>query len=217
GRSATRSLAGRSGAGLSGGGLVRAVQNTQAMPDALKNIAVDIAGAAGAASAAINNLHGVLRLLARDHRRIQTLLGYALHGEADAQEGLWRQARRELIAHERAEVDVVLDLLHPSGKYEGLVERHRHDVAVLERRVREIDEAEVGSETWTRALSELRDAVRDHTFEEEAELFHWIESDLGRSGVDAAVGRVEAAKARVFASGEQSTILSATSDGRERS
>ena len=65
GRSATRSLAGRSGAGLSAGGLVRAVQNTQAMPDALKNIAVDIAGAAGAASAAINNLHGVLRLLAR--------------------------------------------------------------------------------------------------------------------------------------------------------
>jgi len=172
------------------------------MPDLLKHFAVSLAGAGGVASATLTNLHGVLRVLARDHRRIQTLLGYALQGGRHEREAFWKQARQELLVHEKAEVDEVLRVLHPKGPYMGLVARHTHDVAVFERRIQEIDELEVGSEPWSRAVGELNQAFRTHAFEEEAELFHWIQEDLGREGLEAAATRVRAAKQRLIANGD---------------
>src|SRR5690606_12090279 len=52
-------------------------ENEERMPNPLKKLAIVIAGHMGAAEAALSHLHGVLRVLAREHRRCQLLLDYS--------------------------------------------------------------------------------------------------------------------------------------------
>lgn len=175
-------------------------ENEERMPNPLKKLAIVIAGHMGAAEAALSHLHGVLRVLARDHRRCQLLLDYTLE-ESDAEQRrlLWAECRQELLSHEYAEVTEVLSLLKLEGPLQPMLARHMDDALRNETLVSEVDALELGGDEWVATLRRLKRALTNHVYEEEAELFPIIEQALGQSGTIAAEPRFNATKQRAIA------------------
>ena len=109
-------------------------------------------GKAKAMKAALKGLSGVFRTLSEQHGQASALLR-RLKGNSDRRADLWPTVRTELLAHERAEMEVVYRELHYDPRTRLMAEHH--------------DEEAVQT-------------VQHHVAEEEGEIFPKAQDVIGR-------------------------------------
>lgn len=152
------------------------------MPNQFEEMVSKGAGAAGAAAARIKGLSGVFVTLSEEHRAARTLLQRALaSGDAAKRADLWGRLRRELLAHERAELQEIYPLLQGArGQAQAIPLKHGEQALVLEACVEDVERASFESSEWHDALERLAQALDQHTHEEEAEFFPRAQEALGK-------------------------------------
>ena len=136
-------------------------------------------GKAKAMKAALKGLSGVFRTLTEQHGQASALL-HRLKGTPDRRAELWPTVRTELLAHERAEMEVVFRELHYDPRTRLVAEHHDEEAGELEALVRRLDMLPLNDPTWETVFEELVQTVLHHVSEEEGEIFPKAQDVIGR-------------------------------------
>jgi hemerythrin superfamily protein len=154
------------------------------MPNPIEHLAAKTAGKAGAVSARAKGLNGVFTQLAEQHKQAATLLKrIASVDDVAKRQDLWLTIRRELMAHERAEVKVVYPVLQQHPATRDIAERHAEEADTLEAAIGEIDIVGCESPNFKPLIERLITLVTHHVNEEENEFFPRAQETLGKDGV----------------------------------
>ncbi|MCW5803628.1 MAG: hemerythrin domain-containing protein [Deltaproteobacteria bacterium] len=144
------------------------------MPTRVDAILARTAGKAKAARA--RGLVGVWRTLAEQHDEVTALLR-RLRANPELQPELWPALRRELLAHERAELREVYPVLRGHERTHALADHHDEEVTRIEQLVEDLDAA--SSDDWDATFDRLVEAVVRHVEEEELVTFPTALAVLG--------------------------------------
>ncbi|HTV20056.1 MAG TPA: hemerythrin domain-containing protein [Polyangiaceae bacterium] len=151
------------------------------MPNPLENVASKAAGKAAALSARAKGLSGVFATLAEQHREAGVLLKRAAGvDDVEKRRDLWSTLRRELLSHERGELNVVYPTLEQHPATRDIAQRHAADAHTLETTINEIDAAGCASPQWKPLLERLVTLVQHHVDEEEHEFFPRAQEAIGK-------------------------------------
>jgi hemerythrin superfamily protein len=165
------------------------------MPNPIEKIAAKGAGKAAAIGARAKGLTGVFNTLAEQHHEAAVLLKRAESADDPTKRAdLWQTIRRELLSHERAELNVVYPALKQNAAVSDIPRHHNDEVPALEAAIREIDAAGFESPSWSQLVGRLRNLVEHHATEEENEFFPRAEDALGKDASAELDGRFMAAK-----------------------
>ncbi len=133
-----------------------------------------------ASSTTARPLVGVFELLAAEHREALELLRLAGTASSKRRQ-YWTDARRRLIAHERAEEQVVYAMLEGHDEAESMLEQHGDQAVELELAIAELDATDEGSSEWIERLRDVMAMVDDHVRDEETEFFQRAQEVLGEN------------------------------------
>jgi iron-sulfur cluster repair protein YtfE (RIC family) len=151
------------------------------MPNPIEKMAAKGAGKAAAIGARAKGLTGVFNTLAEQHQEAAVLLKRAESvDDPKKRADLWQTIRRELLSHERAEINVVYPALKQNAAVSDIPRHHNEEVPELEAAIREIDNAGFDSPSWSQLVARLRGLVEHHATEEEKEFFPRAEEALGK-------------------------------------
>lgn len=152
------------------------------MPNQFEEMLSKGAGTVGAAGAKIKGLSGVFVTLTEEHKEAAALLKRALASdEPKKRADLWGRLRRELLSHERAELQEIYPLLQGAeGAAQAIPLKHGERARLLEAQIENVERTPIDSEEWHEALSRLQETVEQHTKEEEAEFFPKAQEALGK-------------------------------------
>jgi hemerythrin superfamily protein len=153
-----------------------------------------------AASAASEGLSGVFRTLARQHAQASALckrLEYDPSERADR----WPTIRRELLAHERAEMQVVYPALRGNPETADLAIQHAAEAHDLEQLIDQLDRLadDPDEHRWNTLFRELVQSVGAHATREEEEIFPQAQGVLSRAEIEALDQRFMAANREIAA------------------
>ncbi len=151
------------------------------MPNSMETKTAKAAAKVAAIGARAKGLTGVFNKLAEQHEEASVLLKRAEH-EADPKQraDLWQTIRRNLLSHERAELNVVYPALKQDSSVSDIPRHHNEEVPELEAAIREVDAAGFDSPSWRQLIGQLRTLVEHHAAEEENEFFPRAEEALGK-------------------------------------
>jgi hemerythrin superfamily protein len=138
-------------------------------------------GKTKAAAAAIAGLRGIFKTLAEEHGEVTVLLKRAaVSSEPDTRGQLFPKIRKELLSHERAEMEVLYSALRDTGS-EGqrLAEHHDREAGEMEALIEQLGVLPYANEEWAEKLEQLAQLVRHHAHEEEEELFPKAQAIFG--------------------------------------
>jgi len=141
-------------------------------------------GKAKAVKAALKGLSGVFRTLTEQHGQASALL-HRLKGNPDRRVELWPTVRTELLAHERAEMEVVYRELHYDPRTRQMAEHHDQEAGELESIIRRLDMLPMNDPTWETVFDELVRTVQHHVSEEEGDIFPKAQDVIGRDRTQA--------------------------------
>jgi hemerythrin superfamily protein len=131
-------------------------------------------------------LAGVFATLADQHRRLLELLRDAGTIDAAAQRReRWAEARRRLLAHERAESQVVYAALQGNDSAGPLLQQHAGQVTELERAIAQVDATDGASDLWVSRLRDVMAVLDDHVRDEEQDFFPRAQRLLGEDAARA--------------------------------
>jgi len=167
------------------------------MPNSIENMAAKGAGKVAAVGARAKGLTGVFNKLAEQHEQAAVLLKRA-EGTNDPKKraDLWQTIRRELLSHERAELNTVYPALKKDPATSDIPQHHNAEVPELEAAIAEIDRAGFDAPNWNTLVENLRNLVQHHAREEENEFFPRAEEALGKKAAADLEDRFDAAKER---------------------
>jgi len=146
--------------------------------------------------AVLTGLVGVFRVIAEQHGEVAMLLERAKTSDEKFAE-LWPMIRRELLSHEKAEVQEVFPLLRGNAETVGFANHHDTEAGELEALIARIDAAPINSGVRKETYQQLVDTVLHHAREEESEIFPAAQKALGKEAVEALEPRFLEAKRRV--------------------
>lgn len=165
------------------------------MPNPIEKIAAKGAGKAAALGARVRGLTGVFSTLAEQHHEAAVLLKRAESVDDPVKRAdLWQTIRRELLSHERAELNVVYPALKQNAAVSDIPRHHNDEVPALEAAIREIDSAGYESPSWSQLVGRLRKLIEHHATEEENDFFPRAEDALGKEASAELDARFMAAK-----------------------
>ncbi len=148
-----------------------------------------------AGEATFQGLTGVFRHLVEEHGELWVLLKRAAHtSDAALRERLYPEIRRRLLAHERAETAELYRELSQHEMTVRLCVGHQDQARHLEAILSELDQLDVTSPEWERAMELLVQTVEQHVFDEEGDYFPRAQSVLGEEAAKAMTERYEARK-----------------------
>jgi len=128
---------------------------------------------------------GVFVTLIEQHRQIAELLIQA--GSIDSgpkRAERWAEARRRMLAHERAEALEVYATLEGNSVARDTLEQHGQQASELESAVFELDALDPESDTWIDRLRDVIAMVEDHVRDEESDFFPRLQGLLRDSADD---------------------------------
>jgi hypothetical protein len=167
------------------------------MPNPIEKMAAKGAAKVAAVGARAKGLTGVFNKLAEQHEEAAVLLKRAESTEDPAKrEDLWRTIRRELLSHERAELNTVYPALKLDAAVSDIPRHHNQEVPELEEAIGAVDSAGFASPNWKALVMRLRNLVEQHAKEEENEFFPRAEEALGKQASAELEGPFLAAKER---------------------
>lgn len=142
------------------------------MANKVEHVASKVLGGAKAAKATLEGLTGVFRHLEKEHGEVSALL---MRLKASSDPGTRRELlpkiRRELLAHERAEIAELYPALRSNPQTEAMADAHDADAERLDSAVEALTAVAVDSPHWPAALDTLIERVQHHVHEEEREYF----------------------------------------------
>jgi len=151
------------------------------MPNPVEEAAAKGAGMAAAVAARAKGLTGVFNKLAEQHKEAAVLLKRAAStDDAEKREDLWRTIRRELLSHEKAELNTVYPAFNQDAALSDIPRRHNEQVPELEAAIAAIDNAGYSARNWTSLIEQLSALVQHHAEEEETKFFPRAEEALGK-------------------------------------
>jgi hypothetical protein len=147
----------------------------------IEDVASKASGVARAATARLEGLSGVFNSLTEQHAEVLSLLR-RLHGASSSrkQDALWREIRAELIAHERAETEVLYGELSRHEAAQDLMEAHATSKNQLDAAIHRVDVTDYGTDAWTTELGVLVELLEEHVGEEEQVAFPKAAELLGK-------------------------------------
>ena len=142
------------------------------MPTRTERMASKAMGAVKTVKATVKGLSGVFRKLAQEHGEVTALLLRVKQSKSvELRRELFPDIRKELLAHEKGELEVV----HPAFRqYPELVEiadAHQAEATQMEQILRELDSTDYADAAWTRTFDRLVEVVTHHAAEEENQFF----------------------------------------------
>jgi hemerythrin superfamily protein len=150
------------------------------MPNPIQNAVAKVAGKAAGMEARLKGLRGVFAKLAEQHHEVGALLATA-ESTADhtTRRELWQKIRKELMAHEQAELLEIYPVLEGYEATREIARRHADHASELEGLIRQVDAIGVQSDAWRPAVERLTAKVKDHVEKEETEFFPRAQEALG--------------------------------------
>lgn len=127
-------------------------------------------GKAKAVKARLSGLVGVFNKLAEQHGQVSAMLK-RVQGNQDKRTELWPTIRKDLLAHERAELRTVYPELKLHDMTKLMAEDHDREAVELEELIHKIDGALMTSDEWGRLFDDLVDMIQRHVQEEEKSIF----------------------------------------------
>jgi len=165
------------------------------MPNPIEKMAAKGAGKAAAVGARAKGLTGVFNKLAEQHHEVAALLKRAESVEEPAKrEDLWQTIKRELLSHERAELETVYPALKREASLKDIPPHHNAEVPELEAAIAAVEAEGFSSIGWKARVAHLRELITHHANEEENEFFPRAEEALGKEASAQLEGRFMAAK-----------------------
>lgn len=150
------------------------------MPNPIENVMAKGAGKIAAVEARAKGLKGVFTKLAEQHREAATLLARADSAtDPEKRRDLWREIKKQLISHERAELTEVYPPLSAYDSTRDIVARHGQEANELETTIQQIDAMNFDTPAWKPAIERLTALVKQHVAEEEGEFFPRAQEALG--------------------------------------
>jgi hypothetical protein len=129
---------------------------------------------------ALTGLGGVFRTLMEQHGKVSGLLHRIKSAEVEKRGELWNTVRPLLLAHERAESEVIYRELHYDPRTRALAERHDQEASELEQLTRELDSLPVTDPQWKPVFERLFERIEHHVFEEEGDTFRRAQDVFGK-------------------------------------
>lgn len=169
------------------------------MPNPAEHIASKIMGTMKSAKAAVGGLSGVFRHLAEEHGEVTALLlRVKLGANPEVRSQLFPTIRKELLAHERAEIKAVYSVMVEHADTQQIAAQHNLEAEDLERMLGELAALDVRDTTWQAKFEKLVETVQQHVTDEEGNFFPRAQEVLGEAVADAMLPRYEAAKREVM-------------------
>jgi iron-sulfur cluster repair protein YtfE (RIC family) len=142
------------------------------MKNKVEELASKVVGTAKAAKATLEGLSGVFRHLAKEHGEVSALL-MRLKASSDpaVRRELFPKIRRELLAHEQAELRELYPALRSNPQTEQMANEHDRDAVSLESAIDALTAIAVDSPHWQPTLEALIERVEQHVHQEEDEYF----------------------------------------------
>jgi hemerythrin superfamily protein len=154
------------------------------MANPIENVIAKGAGKVAAIEARAKGLKGVFTKLAEQHREAATLLSRAESTtDVEKRRDLWREIKKQLISHERAELSEIYPMLSAYEATRDIVGRHGQEAQVLETTIRQIDAMSFDTPAWKTSIERLITLVKQHVAEEEGEFFPRAQQALGEEAV----------------------------------
>jgi len=135
-------------------------------------LASKVVGTAKAAKATLEGLTGVFRHLVKEHGEVSALL-MRLRASSDpgVRRELWPTIRRQLLAHERGEIQELYPTLRSNAQTEEMADEHDRDAGGLDSAIDALTAVAVDSPNWSAALEVVIERVQQHVHQEEDEYF----------------------------------------------
>jgi hemerythrin superfamily protein len=129
-------------------------------------------GAMKAAKATVKGLGGVFRKLSQEHGELTALLvRVKKSSDPEVRQHLFPDIRRELLAHEKAEQEVVYPAFRRYSELVQIADAHQVDSGQIEQIVKELSAIDYADASWGRMFDRLADLVMHHADQEENEYF----------------------------------------------
>jgi hemerythrin superfamily protein len=128
---------------------------------------------------------GVFVMLIEQHRQVAELLIQAGSSDSSTKRSeRWAEARRRLLAHERAEALEVYAALAGNSAARQTLEQHSQQATELDSGVFELDALDPASDTWIERLRDVIAMLEDHVRDEESDFFPRVQNLLRESADD---------------------------------
>jgi iron-sulfur cluster repair protein YtfE (RIC family) len=164
------------------------------MTNPLDEIASKAMGGVKVVKATLEGLTGVFRHLAQEHGEVSALLLHVkMSSDPKVREELFPKIRKELLSHEKGEVEVVYPAFRAHADTERYADKHDQEASQLEKVIAELSALPVRSENWGTTFDALVELVQRHVTEEESLMFPAGQRVLSAQA-DALLTRYESAK-----------------------
>jgi hemerythrin superfamily protein len=137
-----------------------------------EQIASKAMGAMKAAKATVRGLGGVFRKLSQEHGEVAALLmRVKKSSDVEVRRHLFPDIRRELLAHEKGELEVVYPAFRRYPELVPIADAHQKDADQMEQIIKELSATDYADAGWGRMFDRLADLVTQHATQEENEYF----------------------------------------------
>jgi hemerythrin superfamily protein len=137
-----------------------------------EQIASKAMGAMKAAKATVKGLGGVFRKLSQEHGEVTALLMRVKRStDVEVRRHLFPDIRRELLAHEKAELQVVYPAFRRHPELVQIADAHQSEASQMEQVINELTITDYADASWGRIFDRLVDLVMHHATEEENQYF----------------------------------------------
>jgi hypothetical protein len=155
-------------------------EGIDAMPNTFENVVAKVTGKAAAVEARMRGLKGVFNRLAEQHHEVGSLLSRAeAADDPSSRAGLWRQIRKQLVAHEQGELLEIYPVLAGYERTREIALAHSNHASELEELISEVDALAPQSAEWKPALMRLIETVKEHVELEETQFFPAAQEAMG--------------------------------------
>ncbi len=165
------------------------------MPGRVEEMASKAAGAMKALKATVTGLSGVFKQLTKEHGEVSALLlKVELSSDPKVRRELFPTIRRELLAHEKAELREVYPAFEGHPELKDMAMEHDREARELEQILSELHATPCEDEGWGPRFAQLVEAVKHHTSQEESQFFPAASRVLGKEAAERMQSRYEACK-----------------------
>ena len=137
------------------------------MPNSLEEAESEAMGAVKVVKATVRGLSGVFKKLMQEHGEVSTLMKrVSLSADESVRRHLDPMIRKELLSHEKGELNAVYPVLSHVGTLE-IAEEHAREASELDAAIKVLDALDLGGSEWAPAFEHVFTLVKRHVDEEE--------------------------------------------------
>lgn len=142
------------------------------MPNQLEQAAANVMGAAKAIKGTLHGLSGVFKTLMEEHGKVSALLiRVNMSSDPEVRRELFPTIRKELLAHEKAEMTVLYPVYAQHPETATIAREHDGEGTHLEATIDRLHRMNVTDPAWGHAFEQLVKLVEHHVKEEEISWF----------------------------------------------